>query len=146
MKAGARFRNPAAGFTLIELMVALAILAIVMAIAIPSYSNYVIRTNRTEGKAAIMDAAQALERCYSRFNRYNDAANCTVVTPLGGDGIGSETGTYLVTSVAMTGTTYTLRATPQGTQATRDTECGNFQITHTGQRSISGTGTVEDCW
>jgi type IV pilus assembly protein PilE len=127
------------GFTLIELMVAVAILAIIMAIAIPSYSNYVVRANRGEGKVAILQAAQALERCFTRHNAYNDG-NCNVTFP-----ISSEEDWYRVT-VERTAATYTLTATPQGTQATRDGECASFTVTHTGLRGITGSGTVQDCW
>lgn len=134
------------GFTLIELVIAIAILAIIIGIAIPAYTEYVVRSNRTEGKAEILNAAQALERCYSRFNRYNDTANCPPADALSNAGITSENGHYVVTSVALNAGNFTLRATPQGTQATRDTRCANLDITHTGQRSISGTGTIEDCW
>jgi len=127
------------GFTLIELMVAVAILAIIIAIAIPSYAAYVVRANRGEGKVAILQAAQGLERCFTRYNAY-DAAACNMTFP-----IDSEEGVYRIT-VNRTATTFALTATPQGGQATRDGECANFTVTHTGLRGVSGTGTVQDCW
>jgi type IV pilus assembly protein PilE len=128
-----------AGFTLIELLVAVAILGIIMAVAIPSYNNYVTRSNRAEGKAAIMQAAQALERCFTRYNAYN-AADCNLSFP-----IDSENDWYEIT-VNRDAATYTLTATPQAAQASRDTECANLTLTHTGQRGISGSGAVQDCW
>ncbi|MEN1726913.1 MAG: type IV pilin protein [Pseudomonadota bacterium] len=127
------------GFTLVELVIAVAVLAIIVAIAIPSYGRYVVETNRGEGKVAINNAAQALERCYSRFSRYN-AGGCTVTFP-----IASENNWYSVTAV-LDATTYTLTAAPQNSQATNDAECANLTLTHTGVRGISGTGTVGDCW
>src|SRR5690554_4552906 len=137
-----RGRNAARGFTLIELMVALAILAIVMAVAIPSYTIYVTRSNRTEGKAILMNAAQALERCYTRYSVYN-SANCQVSFP-----IDSENGWYQMAAADQTinAASYTLVAAPQGTQATRDTDCGSFTLTHNGTRGRSGTADIEDCW
>lgn len=128
-----------AGFTLIELLVAVAILGIIMAVAIPSYNNYVTRSNRAEGKAAIMQAAQALERCFTRYNAYN-SADCNLSFP-----IDSENDWYEIT-VNRDAATYTLTATPQAAQASRDSECANLTLTHTGQRGISGSGTVKDCW
>lgn len=127
------------GFTLIELMIAVAILAIIVSIAIPTYERYVVETNRGEGKVVINNVAQGLERCYSRFSQYNDGA-CTVTLPAV-----SENGHYSVTA-ALTATTYTLTAAPQGNQATRDAECGSLTLTHTGVRGVTGSGTVEDCW
>ncbi|RFF31112.1 type IV pilin protein [Wenzhouxiangella sediminis] len=130
------------GFTLIELLVAMAILAIVMAIAIPSYTTYVTRSNRTEGKAILMNTAQALERCFTRYNAY-DSDECNVSFP-----VDSENDHYQMAAGNQTidAATYTLTAVPQGSQATNDTECANFTLTHNGTRGVSGSGDVEDCW
>ncbi|QKK03741.1 MAG: type IV pilin protein [Pseudomonadota bacterium] len=130
------------GFTLIELMIAVAILAIVMAIAIPSYNEFVTRSNRAEAKALLMNAAQALERCYTRFSAYN-AGECPVAFPQT-----SENEWYQLPEdeQAVAATTYTLVAVPQGVQASRDTKCANFTLTHTGARGVSGSGSVDDCW
>lgn len=130
------------GFTLLELMIVVAVVAILAAIAFPSYTQYVTRTNRAEGRAVLLNTAQALERCYTRFSAYNDAA-CTVAFP-----INSETGVYSMPEANQTiaAATFTIQAVPQGAQATRDTRCGTLSLTHTGVRGISGTGTVADCW
>ena len=64
------------GFTLIELLVVAAIVAILAAIAYPSYLEQVIKTRRAEGKATLNEVSQRLERCFTRFGSYLNA-NCT---------------------------------------------------------------------
>ncbi|MDT8410199.1 MAG: type IV pilin protein [Wenzhouxiangellaceae bacterium] len=131
----------AKGFTLIELMIAVAILAIVMGIAIPSYSQWVLKSGRAEAKGALMQTAQALERCFTRFSAYDNAA-CGVSD---GQKINSENGKYEVTVNVGSATTFSLTAAPNGGQA-KDTECGSFTLTQTGARTIGGSGTVDKCW
>jgi type IV pilus assembly protein PilE len=128
-----------AGFTLIELMIVLVIVGILLAIAIPSYEAYIVRSNRAEGKAAILAASHGLERCYTRFVAYN-SADCTMSFPFD-----SDRGSYRIT-VARTATSYTLTATPQGAQADRDGVCGAFTLNQTGVRGIGGSGAVGKCW
>ncbi len=136
-----------AGFTLVELVIAIAILAILIGIAIPSYTEYVIRTNRAEARISLQNAAQALERCYTRYSAYTHA-DCTVATTLQGAGFLSENDHYLVESTAIAAATYSLTATPQGGQATRDSKCDVFTLTQTGQRGMTGTHswTSDRCW
>lgn len=122
-----------AGFTLIELMIAVAIVAILAAIAYPSYEEQMRKGRRAEGKAALNEVAQRLERCFTRFNAYN-AAGCSGVADMT-----SESGWYQVSASAMTATTYTLQAVPQRGQATSDTRCGTLTLTHVGARGQSGT-------
>jgi len=148
MPAGELFNrcHRALGFTLIELMVALAILAIVVAVAIPSYTNFVINSNRSEAKVILNSTAQALERCYTRYSDYSDP-NCPA-SDSANFPIESEGDWYQMDFSDQTiGTdTYTLTAVPQGSQATRDTECKNFELTHTGARNVTGSASVDDCW
>jgi type IV pilus assembly protein PilE len=132
-----RRRN--AGVTLIELITVMMVVAILTAIAVPSYGAYVIRANRTDAKAATLSMAGALERCFTRFNAYDDAGCPVSIT-----NVPSNDGHYLV-SAAVTGNAFLVTAAPQGRQAT-DTACGNFRIDQANQRSVSGTKGVAECW
>lgn len=131
----------AAGFTLIELLIAIAILAIIMGIAIPSYTQYVLKSGRADATSTLLQTAQGLERCFTRFSAYNDG-NCAVPAT-----IESENEKYDI-SVTATQTTYDLTAAPKGSQ-TNDSECGSFTLDETGARGVSA-GTepelIEKCW
>jgi type IV pilus assembly protein PilE len=124
-----------AGVTLIELMIVLVILSIIAAVAYPSYAAYTERSRRADGQTTLLNAAQALERCYTQNNTY---AGCAV--PLV-----SPDGFYAIAASVQTATAYTLTATPQGQQA-GDTGCGTLSLTHNGVRDRTGTEPVGRCW
>ncbi|MGY6554826.1 MAG: type IV pilin protein, partial [Wenzhouxiangella sp.] len=107
--------------------------------------------NMAEGTTLLMNTAQALERCYTRFSAYDNAA-CGVTFPQL-----SENGWYSVTAPTLTATAFTLNATPQGNQATRGRgrDCGVFILDQRGQRGIQPMGTadpstdaaaIQECW
>jgi type IV pilus assembly protein PilE len=140
-------RRSERGFTLTELMIALLVIGVLLAFAVPSYREQVVKTRRAEGKALIADVAARLERCYTRFNAYNNAA-CTPVVS-----VASEEGWYQMQAGAGTGdstlaaNSFTLRAVPQRAQADDDTRCGTLTMTHTGVRGQTGTPPEGyDCW
>jgi type IV pilus assembly protein PilE len=131
------------GVTLIELLVVVVVISILSAIAVPGYRQYVIRANRTEAKTTLLATAAALERCFTRFNAY-DNANCASATQLEGAGITTENGGYVVTGV-VNAANFALTATPQGGQAD-DTACGNLTLNQTNTKGRSGTKPVTECW
>jgi type IV pilus assembly protein PilE len=134
-------RKTNAGVSLMELLVVIAVIGILAAIAIPTYRNYVMRANRSDAKAALLSAAGQLERCYTRFNTYAySATGCTVAF-----GMNSTNNQYTITTSARDATGFTLLATAIGGQA-NDTACGNFTLTNTNTRGVSGSKTVQECW
>lgn len=125
------------------MMIAVLVLGIVLAIAIPAFQDMVIRSNRAEAKTILSQTSQAMERCYARFSAYDDD-DCSVAFP-----VVSDSGNYQITEDASTiaSANYTLVAVALGRQADRDNECGNFSLTSQGVRGISSDeGTVDQCW
>lgn len=146
------------GFTLIELMVVVAIIAIIAAIAYPSYINSVVKTKRAAAEGCLSEYANYMERYYTTNLRYdkNNAAP-PVNNPILGNPVptgaaldcsrnANSGADYTFSVTAPTATTYTVTATPKGAQLSRDTQCGTLSINQVGTRSISGSGTVADCW
>ena len=126
------------GFTLIELMIAVAIIAILAAIALPSYQQYVLRSHRSEARTSLLQAAQWLERAATATGVY------PITLPASLQEISSER--YKISFVAgNSNAAFTLQATPQNAQ-TAD-KCGTFTLTHTGKQEVSGaTLDAKECW
>ena len=139
------------GFTLIELMITLAIVAILAAIVVPSYNAQVRKTRRSDAINSLMQFAQDLERCRSDTNAYDDAA----CTDFSGGGVPSSQGFYAISSAVadggqQTATTFTLIATPVAGQPQEDdTQCATFSIAQTGATAAEDDGGVDataTCW
>jgi type IV pilus assembly protein PilE len=131
------------GFTLLELLVAIAIIGILAAIAIPAYTSYIQRASRSDAKTQLLEAAAFLQRSFSQNNQYPNALpGGFLQSPASG------TAKYTI-AIANPGgaATYTLTATRAGTM-TGD-ECGDLTLRHDGVRDVinaSGGRTGNDCW
>jgi type IV pilus assembly protein PilE len=123
-----------AGFSLIELMVAIAVLAVIVAIALPSYNNYVLRSARAEAKTALSNLASIQEQFFLNSKSYTNIGTLGFPTS-------TENDKYTISIPTLTATTYTLRAVPQGGQAA-DTDCAQFELDHLGNK----TATSNECW
>lgn len=125
------------GFTLIEIMIVIAIIGIVLTISIPSYNEYVKKGRRAEVVSLLSEQAQSLERFYTKNNVY------TGIT-----GLSAGNDFYTLTPTITDQTFLLTAARKTGTGMATD-KCGDFTLTNTGVRSMNNatTGlTTKDCW
>ena len=141
------------GFTLIEVMIVVAVIGILAAIAYPSFIDSVTKSNRAAAKSCLLEHANAMERFYTtNMSYYRDTAGTVLAAPapLACDTANNMATKYVFSySVAPTAAApnrYTLQAVPQGVQAVRDTKCGTLTVDQAGTRTNSGSGSLTDCW
>lgn len=128
------------GFTLIEVMIVLAIVGILSAIAYPSYQSHIVSTRRSTATGCLSEVAQQMERRFTASLSYNSTttlpiANCTT----------DLTGFYALSfsTGEPNASTYKIQAIPQGAQ-TRDV-CGTLTLDQKGVKGVGGS-TLKNCW
>jgi type IV pilus assembly protein PilE len=140
------------GFTLIELMIALAVIGVLSAAAYPAYQAHVLRTHRAVGAACLQELALQMERRYTTSMVYNQpaalpAAACTAAAAGRYQfAFGVAPGAAPGAQVGPTAASYLLEAIPQGAQA-NDLDCGTLGLDQQGVRTRSGNAAVvQSCW
>ena len=131
------------GFTLIEVMVVVAIVGILSAIAYPSYTEYIARGHRAEARANLLQAAQWMERAATANGTYPTASSAaSAIAALEAQ---LKMDRYGIKVDSTNGSSYTLTAAPKGAQL-KD-KCGSYTLTQSGKRDVaSATLSVADCW
>lgn len=135
----------ARGFTLIELMITVAVIAILAAIAVPSYFNYTLRSNRSAAESVMQEIASAQERYMVDSRQFADSLS-TLGYTVPNTVASSYSVAMVATAASVSGGTpprYTITATPKGTQV-RDTGCATLTLNGDGSK-VASTGAT-NCW
>ena len=130
-------RRRAAGFSLLELMIVVVVIAILAAIVYPNYRESVLKSRRGQAKADLVEIAQLLERRHTVDNHYGGPV------PELSDSSALQHYTFTPTTIANGAQVFTLTATPTGAQL--QDACGTLTLANTGAKGNS-TGTFADCW
>jgi type IV pilus assembly protein PilE len=137
------------GFTLIELMIVIVVIAVLGSIAVPSYRSYILRTHRVEAKTALLNLAAAQEKFYLQNNTYATNAQLATAPPNGlGMTATTENGWYTIAIAnGASATTFSATATAAAGQVD-DSACATFTINALGVKSATkqGGGTSTACW
>jgi type IV pilus assembly protein PilE len=138
------------GFSLIELMIVVVVLAIITTMAVTSYQKQIQKTRRADAKVVLMEAAMFMERNYTETNRFNELPDGSTLarSDLPHTEAPVDSGTKFYDIQFFSGPTtyaFTLEAAPKNAQV-KDTRCGTLRIDETGSKTATGPGGATDCW
>ncbi|MEP7243210.1 MAG: type IV pilin protein [Gammaproteobacteria bacterium] len=140
------------GFTLVEILTAVVIAVVLVAVAIPAYTKHVARARRSEAVAALLQLQAEQQKFYLQHNRYTEEIAAPTPTGLG---LPARTASGRYVLVVALGTnpsgsgdqSYTATANAVATRDKAvDTECTTFILTDSGKRGATGTANVRSCW
>lgn len=132
------------GFTLIELMITVAIVGILAAIAYPSYQEQIRKGRRADAMAQLVTLAQAYERYYTSNNTYDGFWD---TVPAAQKNSPTEGTAYYALSSEWDRTSFTITAVPQSAGGQDNDRCGDLSLNHAGTKQIANaTATREECW
>lgn len=158
MTNGFKSKSKIAGFTLIELMIVVSIVAILSAIAYPSYQEYVRRSKRADARTQLLEVSQYMQRFYSQNDRYdqaNDASGTATILPTAlttvPRGAGTGVADYIVRfqEGTLSARGFTIEAVPRDGGPMASDKCGTLRINNVGRQTVVGsTGGMDaaSCW
>ena len=145
-----RSRRHSGGFSLIEILTVIGLLAVLGSIAVNTYRSYILRAARTEGRMALLAIQVAQEKFFLQNNAYAQDIATVIAAPPAGLGVSTLTaggvtsgGNYTISFAAVTPNTYTLQAVATGTQVKDTAACLTFTINDQGTRTPAD---ASGCW
>jgi len=151
-------KQSASGFSVIELLIAVAIAAILAAVAVPAYTDLMRRSHRSEARVTLIQAAHWMERAATATGVYpavDQLPSGILATPgskaprviLSDRSLTVVNDRYSVVAASESGRTYTLVATPIAGSAQAADKCGSLSLDQAGRRRVIGSAmSAEDCW
>jgi len=128
------------GFTLIELMITVAVVAILAAVAMPSYTEHIMRSHRSNARTTLLGAAQWMERAATVRGSYPVTGSVT-------SGILNVEGNRYTVTFTATGQTFSFTASPLPGTAQINDKCGSLSIDQAGTKSVTGASlSAAECW
>lgn len=132
------------GFTLVEMMIVVVVVAILTAVALPSYQEYIRRSHRSDAQAGLLQAAQWLERAATANGNYPTSLPQALTWS------NDTSKRYTISFVSGNSTTsYTLQAVPKAGGAQANDRCGTFRLSYNGEQSNTNLASgisSKDCW